>query len=178
MPQVGSVRKRGRAMPQKLRRSRMRQDGRLFVAAPAGSLPGPRGCSRVLLRQRGMLADRMIEDQPQRHPDQADQADDDEGRLPGIVEDRPGDQGRRHHRAQWTARYCKARPPSRAPWPETIPTPLSARRARRRPRRSPAGRAGRPASASWPARPCAMQITDQRKAKIAKPVFTPRMSMT
>ena len=88
-PRSGSARNRGRAMPQKLRCSRIfKIDGR--VPSPCKCLLLAGGdVVALLVRQRRMLVGRLVEHEPQRHPDQADAAGDHERRLPVVVQDRP-----------------------------------------------------------------------------------------
>ena len=71
VPQVGSARKRGSAMPQKLRWREQRQDRRLVAPPPARCASCPACDMRALLRrERGMRLGRAIEAQPQQRPEQ------------------------------------------------------------------------------------------------------------
>ena len=99
VPQVGSARNRGRAIPQKLRwvRSCRSMGGGHHSS---GAAPAPKGCGVVPFRERGMRGGRMIEPEPQDHPHESKRTRQDEGRLPAVSDDGPRHERWRQHRPE------------------------------------------------------------------------------
>ena len=174
VPHVGSARKRGRAMPQKFRCARIfSSDGPRAVALQVLLLPGGDVLALLSSERARMPVRRLVEQQPQHHPDQTQRAGDHERRPPVVGQDRPGHQRRRQHRADRGADVVDAAGQPALLGRETIPPSPSCPPGWPSLRRSPAARAARQTPAScWPAQ-CAILMSDHAIAKIAKPDLQP-----
>ena len=94
-------------MPQKFRWRRIVRDRRLPVSRECGSWPDE-DVVALARRQRRCFAGRLVEQQPQRDPGQAEHAGEHERELPAVRQNRPRHERRRQHRAQRRAHVEEA----------------------------------------------------------------------